>query len=161
MTTIAKNGNEILLEENALSELLVNLNGLLADYHIYYQNLRGLHWNIKGKFFFGLHERFEELYTEAAGAIDELAERILTLGGQPLHTLKDYVQHAKLPVAKNVEDAETSIHVVLDNSRYLLTRFREILQLAQDNQDEGTVAMMGEYIAGTEKRIWMFSSVLK
>lgn len=161
MTTYAKNGNEILLEENALPELLVNLNGLLADYHIYYQNLRGLHWNIKGRFFFGLHDKFEELYTEAAGVIDELAERILTLGGQPLHTLKDYVQHAKMPVAKNVDDEKASIQVVLDNSRYLLIQFREILQLAQENHDEGTVAMMGEYIAGTEKRIWMFSSVLK
>ena len=71
-------------------KLIIELNQLLSDFHIYYQNTRGFHWNIKGKRFFELHVKFEELYTEALTSIDEIAERILTIGGTPLHAFDDY-----------------------------------------------------------------------
>ena len=78
------------------SKLVERLNRLLADYQIFYQNLRGLHWNVKGPQFFMLHEKYEELYNEAAETVDEVAERILMIGGQPLHTFTDYLKTAEL-----------------------------------------------------------------
>ena len=85
------------------SEELVNeLNGLLSNYQIYYQNLRGLHWNIRGKRFFDLHIKFEELYNDSQIKIDLIAERVLTLGGVPLHTFSDYIANSKLKVGKNI-----------------------------------------------------------
>ena len=85
------------------------LNVLLANYQTYYQNLRGVHWNIKGKRFFELHVKFEELYTTAQEQVDEIAERILTLGGVPFHTLESYVKHASVPVGENIFDDEKTV----------------------------------------------------
>jgi starvation-inducible DNA-binding protein len=79
--------NLIGIDKEKATELSQKLNQLLADYQLFYQNLRGLHWNIKGKEFFELHLKFEEYYNDAVVKVDEIAERILTLGGEPLHTL--------------------------------------------------------------------------
>ena len=83
--------NLVGIDQNKAKELASMLNQLLADYQLFYQNLRGFHWNIKGKEFFELHLKFEEFYDDAVIKIDEIAERILTLEGEPLHTFSDYV----------------------------------------------------------------------
>jgi starvation-inducible DNA-binding protein len=139
-------------------ELVEKLNKLLADYQIYYQNLRGLHWNVKGAQFFMLHEKYEELYDEAAEVIDEVAERILMIGGKPLHSFGDYLKTAELKEAGYITEGKKGIEVVLENSRYLLKSFNEILEMADG--DEGTVAMMSDLIGTTEKRIWMLEACL-
>ncbi len=90
------NSNMIGMEESVAFGISEKLNVLLADYQVYYQNLRGFHWNIQGNRFFSLHEKFEELYLSTAEVIDEIAERILTLGHVPLHTFNDYVATAHL-----------------------------------------------------------------
>lgn len=140
------------------SKLVERLNRLLADYQIFYQNLRGLHWNVKGPQFFMLHEKYEELYNEAAETVDEVAERILMIGGQPLHTFTDYLKTAELKESGNISDGKIGVEVVLENSRYLLKSFNEIMELADG--DEGTSAMMSDLIGAAEKRIWMFESTL-
>jgi len=117
-----------------------------------------LHWNVKGKQFFMLHEKYEELYNEAAEVIDELAERILMIGGQPLHTFADYLKTAELKEAAFISEGKKGVEVVLENNRYLLKSFNEILELADG--DEGTSALMGDLIDAAEKRIWMFESTL-
>jgi starvation-inducible DNA-binding protein len=136
------------------------LNKLLADYQIYYQNLRGLHWNIKGNMFFALHNKFEEYYDEASEAIDEIAERILMLEGQPLHTFGDYLKTATLKEVVSVSNGKVAVESVLQNNDFLLESFKEILIVASENGDEGTASMMSEWIGGTEKRIWMLKSFL-
>ena len=85
--------NLIGLDKAKAYELSGMLNQLLADYQVFYQNLRGLHWNIKGKEFFELHLKFEEFYDDAVIKIDEIAERILTLESEPLHTFSDYIKY--------------------------------------------------------------------
>ena len=90
------------LDENKINELALDLNELLANFQIYYQNLRGLHWNIKGRSFFELHVKFEELYTDAQEKVDLIAERILTLQGMPLHTFEDYQMLATVLVGRNI-----------------------------------------------------------
>ena len=87
------------------SEIIVaELNILLANFQVYYQNLRGLHWNIRGKRFFDLHVKFEELYNDSQLKIDLIAERVLTLDGTPLHTFEDYLKYNKLEVGKNIQN---------------------------------------------------------
>ncbi len=75
--------NAIGLEIEESKVLVEKLNELLANYQIYYQNLRNFHWNVSGPNFFELHAKFEELYTAANLGVDETAERILTLGSRP------------------------------------------------------------------------------
>ena len=136
------------------------LNRLLADYQIFYQNLRGLHWNVKGQMFFALHEKFEEYYNGAAEVVDEIAERILMLGGQPLHTFGDYLETATLEQVKNVSEGKAAVESVLHADLFFLDSFKEILETASENNDEGTSALMSNWISETEKRIWMLESFL-
>ena len=92
--------NSIGINTEKATELSYELNDLLANYQLIYQNLRGLHWNIKGKEFFELHVKFEEFYDDAVIKIDEIAERILTLEGHPLHTFSDYLETAEIKEKK-------------------------------------------------------------
>ena len=139
-------------------ELAQKLNSLLADYQIYYQNLRGLHWNVKGPQFFSLHEKYEELYNETAEVVDEIAERILMVEGQPLHTFADYLKTAELKEAGTIADGRKGVDVVLENSRLLLKKLYDALETAEG--DEGTAALLSDLIGVTEKRIWMLKSWL-
>ena len=136
------------------------LNVLLANYQTYYQNLRGVHWNIKGKRFFELHVKFEELYTTAQEQVDEIAERILTLGGVPFHTLESYVKHASVPVGENIFDDEKTVRLVIDTIIALLPLEREILDFSDEINDEGTNSLMSDFISGQEKNVWMLKAYL-
>ena len=98
--------NSIGLDSDKAAALAKQLNVLLANFQIYYQNLRGIHWNIKGKAFFDLHVKFEELYNDANLKVDEIAERVLTLGATPLHTFEDYISKARVPVGKDISKDE-------------------------------------------------------
>lgn len=137
-----------------------SLNTLLASFQIYYQSLRGLHWNIRGKRFFDLHVKFEELYNNAQLRIDGIAERVLTLGGIPLHTFEDYMQFNKLVVGKNISEDEKAVELIIDSLSKLLIIEREILETASSINDEGTTSMMSDLIVEQEKDIWMMKAFL-
>lgn len=148
--------------DKAKSKILADgLNNLLADYMMFYQNTRGLHWNIKGEKFFELHLKFEELYTNLLLKVDEVAERILTLDAIPLHTFDDYKNTAKIKSIKNVSDGKEGIQTILEAFETLIVKQRELLNLSADARDEGTNALMSDYIREQEKLVWMYSSFLK
>ncbi len=148
------------LNKEKVEELNVNLNELLANFQVYYQNLRGLHWNIKGKSFFELHVKFEELYTDSQEKIDMIAERILTLEGNPLHTFSDYTAIAKVPVGKNISNDIKSVELVVNSLSELIEIERSILNQSDEANDEGTNSMMSDFISEQEKTIWMLKSWL-
>jgi starvation-inducible DNA-binding protein len=153
--------NQIGLDKAKSKALAEGLNRLLADYMIFYQNTRGLHWNIKGDKFFELHLKFEELYTNLLLKVDEVAERILTLGATPLHSFDDYRNTAKIKSVKNVSDGKKGVRAILDAFEILIVRQRELLNLSADAGDEGTNALMSDYIREQEKSVWMYSSFLQ
>jgi len=157
---MASNLNKIGLDKKASSNLSDKLNELLANYQIFYMNARGFHWNIKGEKFFELHIKFEELYNDSLVKIDEIAERILTLGFTPLHTYSDYLEIAKIKAAKNVSAGNTAIQEILNGYEVLLPLERELLEMSGDSNDEGTNALMSDYIREQEKLIWMYSAYL-
>ncbi|NLP57006.1 Dps family protein [Lutibacter sp. B1] len=148
------------LDKNKTEDLVVGLNSLLANFQVYYQNLRGLHWNIKGKKFFELHAKFEEFYTDSQEKIDLIAERILTLGGTPLHTFTDYIEHSKVPVGKNIRNDVESMKLVVNSLSELLKIERVLLDESDEANDEGTNAMMSDFISEQEKTIWMLNAWL-
>lgn len=144
------------------SELIVKeLNILLSNFQVYYQNLRGIHWNIKGKRFFDLHVKFEELYTDSQIKIDLIAERVLTVGGTPLHTFEDYIKNNQLVVGKNISNDEKAVNLIVTSLSHLLKIEREILNKSSEINDEGTNAMMSDFIAEQEKTIWMMQAWLE
>lgn len=140
--------------------LIIELNQLLSDFHIYYQNVRGFHWNIKGPRFFDLHAKFEELYTEALTNIDEIAERILTIGGEPLHTFEDYERVSNIKVYKNVSDDSETVKGVRDSLAGLMAQERKVKELAAEIDDQETEDMMIGLINVQQKTDWMFRSWL-
>lgn len=152
--------NQIGLDKSASKALSEKLNQLLANYQIFYMNARGFHWNIKGEKFFELHLKFEELYNDSLIKIDEIAERILTLGFTPLHTYGDYMGLSKIKEAKNISNGVEAVAQILKGYEVLLPLERELLEMSGDSNDEGTNALMSDYIREQEKLIWMYTAYL-
>ena len=123
-------------------------------------NARGFHWNIKGDKFFELHAKFEELYNDALIKIDEIAERILTLGYSPVHSFTDYNSISKIKEIKDVSDGNTAVDSIINGFRIILEAERVILELSENAKDEGTNSLMSDYIPQQEKLVWMYSSYL-
>ncbi|CAI8161005.1 MAG: DNA protection during starvation protein [Bacteroidota bacterium] len=155
-----KTYNNIGLDKQKCEELAHSLNDLLANYTVFYQNLRGFHWNIQGDKFFELHEKFEELYNDFFVKIDEVAERILTLGHAPQHRGSDYLEIAQIIESNEVSNGTKAIEEILDGFTILLSKARHILNLSGETDDEGTNAQMSDYIREQEKLVWMYSAYL-
>jgi starvation-inducible DNA-binding protein len=153
--------NHIGLDPKKAQQLSEKLNVLLADYSIFYQNTRGFHWNIKGEKFFELHVKFEELYNDLLLKVDEVAERILTLGSTPEHTYSAYAELASIKESPKVSDGTKAVQHILDSFKELIVLQREILDLSSKADDEGTNALMSDYIREQEKLVWMYTAFLK
>ena len=154
------NKNAIGLDSNKAKKLSEKLNELLANYSIFYQNTRGYHWNIKGEKFFELHLKFEELYNDLLLKIDEVAERILTLGHTPKHNYIDYRSISKIKESGQVSDGIIAVEDILNSLQTTIILQRELLNIASDAEDEGTNALMSDYIGEQEKLVWMYSSFM-
>jgi starvation-inducible DNA-binding protein len=154
------NINAIGLDSDKAKHLAEKLNELLANYSIFYQNTRGYHWNIKGEKFFELHLKFEELYNDLLLKIDEIAERILTLGHTPKHNYADYRATSKIKESIFVSDGLKAVEDILASFQTIIILQRELLTIASDADDEGTNALMSDYIRLQEKSVWMYSSFM-
>lgn len=156
-----KNKNQIGLDAAGSEKLAKGLNNLLANYQLFYINARGFHWNITGSKFFELHLKFEELYNDALLKVDEIAERVLTLGHTPLHTFTDYTKVSAIKEEKNISDGTKAVKVVVKSFQTLIEIERGLLDLSAKVNDEGTNALMSDYIREQEKLVWMYTSFLK
>lgn len=154
------NTNRIGLEKDKAKELAEQLNVLLANYSVFYQNTRGYHWNIKGEKFFELHLKFEELYNDLLLKIDEVAERILTLGHTPEHRNSQYTHFSRIKESDKVSDGLMAVDQILEAFKTIILLQREVLSLSAEAHDEGTNALMSDYIRTQEKLVWMYSSFL-
>lgn len=143
------------LDASGVNNVVVSLQQLLADYQVFYTNLRGFHWNIKGHGFFILHSKFEEMYDDAAEKVDELAERILTLGGVPKNKFSDYLKVATVKEVEGISSGEEALKNILETYSYFIGEERNILSIASQAGDEATVALMSDYLKEQEKTVWM------
>jgi starvation-inducible DNA-binding protein len=156
-----ENLNSIGLDTTKSAELAGKLDELLANYSIFYQNTRGYHWNIQGEKFFELHVKFEELYNELLIKIDEVAERILTLGHSPNHKYSYYKTISSIQESNEVSDGQQAVSNILSSFKTIITLQRTLLELSADAGDEGTNALMSDYVRAQEKSVWMYSAYLK
>lgn len=152
--------NAIGIETEQAKALSAELNDLLANYQLFYMNVRGYHWNIKGRDFFELHVKFEELYTDLLTKIDEVAERILTLGEEPAHTYSTYLDKTEIKEQARVTDGVQAISQILEAYKIVIAKQRAILNQAAEANDEGTSALMGDYIREQEKSVWMYTAYM-
>ncbi|WP_404341854.1 Dps family protein [Pseudoalteromonas mariniglutinosa] len=152
--------NAIGLNSAKSEDIVASLNTLLSCYQIQYMNARGFHWNIKGRNFFELHIKFEEIYNLLLEKVDEIAERILTLDGAPVHAFSHYLEISKIKEAQNISDGITAVENLLAGYSTLIQMQRDILIQAGNANDEGTAALMSDYIKEQEKLVWMLKSYL-
>jgi starvation-inducible DNA-binding protein len=92
--------------------------------------------------------------------VDLIAERVLTLGGVPLHTFQEYMDSAAVPVGKNITKDEEAIRLIVNSLTVLLVLERKILTLSDEANDEGTNSMMSDFITEQEKTVWMMKAWL-
>ncbi|WP_028552672.1 Dps family protein [Paenibacillus sp. UNC451MF] len=136
------------------------LNRQIANWTVLHIKLHNFHWYVKGHQFFTLHTKFEELYTEAALHIDVLAERLLSLGGNPVATLKGSLQLASVHDADGGENAEQMVEKLVNDFRTLIEELKAGMKAAAEQQDETTGDLLLGIHAGLEKHVWMLNSFL-
>jgi starvation-inducible DNA-binding protein len=150
---------EISLNEKEVKPIVDLLNDYLANYHVHYQKLRGCHWNIKGQNFFTLHVKFEELYTEAQTTIDEIAERVLTLGKPPHSRFEDYVRESTIKEIDTIGMKDLDmVDAILDDMSQLIAMERDLLLATDAADDDGTNDMVNRFMQFKEKTTWMLRS---
>src|SRR5690554_4061158 len=139
-----------------MEKLLTMLNKEVANFGVLYTKLHNYHWFVKGNQFYRLHEVFEELYDEVTEHFDEVAERILMLGGKPVATLKEFLEIATIKEATGNETNTEMVQAVINDFELLIKEFTEIMEIA----DEVTVDLLLGIQASLEKHIWMLKTTL-
>ncbi|MDY9918250.1 MAG: Dps family protein [Proteiniphilum sp.] len=148
------------LDPKSTEKTVDGLQKLLASLQVYYTNLRGYHWNVKGIEFFGAHAKYEEYYDDTAEKVDEVAERILMLSGTPAHNFSEYLKVSAIKETGVATKSKEIVKEILDSLKVLIALEREILENASEGSDEGTVALMSDYISEQEKTVWMLTAYL-
>jgi starvation-inducible DNA-binding protein len=140
-------------------KLMELLNKNLANLQLFYVKLHNYHWNVKGMNFKPVHEMTEAYYDYFAEQYDEVAERIVQLGGKPLATLNDYLKNASLKKeSKKTFDVKYVLGSVLSDFKLLNDDFKEIAKVAGENGDVPSSNIADENVAWLEKQIWMIKA---
>lgn len=143
------------LNDAKVANVISALNQLLADFQVHYTNLRGFHWDIKGHGFFVLHGKFEDMYNDAAEKVDEIAERLLMLGGTPENKFSEYLKVAKVKEVSGISCGSEAVDHILDTYKYLIGAERKLIDLANEAHDDTTADLMTGYLKEQEKMVWM------
>ena len=143
-----------------MENIVKDLNTFLSNLNVFYRKLQNYHWNIIGKDFFVIHGKLEEYYDEINEQIDEIAEHILMLNGEPLGTMKDYLENTSIQEAKNekVKDDEVFGTIIKDYG-LLLQNVTNIKKEADENSDYLTSSLMDDYISDYTKILWMLKQM--
>ena len=152
--------NKIINNIDNADQLADMLNDLLANYQVFFTNVRGFHWNIKGEKFFELHAKFEELYDDLNMKIDEIAERILTLGFEPEFSFSNYLEKSEIFEAAESKNGTKNVESIVNSFAILIKKQRVILNASDESRDEGTNSLMSDYIREQEKLSWMYNAYL-
>lgn len=149
------------IEKSARKEIADGLSRLLADTYTLYLMTHNFHWNVTGPFFRDLHLMFEEQYTELAGAVDLLAERIRTLGFPAPGTYKAYAKLSSIQEHDDVPAAEEMVRLLVEGNEAVVRTARSVLPAAQEVHDESTVTLVADRMVIHEKTAWMLRSSLE
>lgn len=136
------------------------LNKQLANWNVLYVKLHNFHWYVKGEQFFTLHAKFEEYYGEAATYLDELAERILTLQGAPLATMKEYLAASSIQEASGKENAKQMVQQIVADFQTVIQENKGAMKVAEEADDEATSDMLLGINEALEKHVWMLNAFL-
>ncbi|MFC5408490.1 Dps family protein [Larkinella bovis] len=149
------------LDQDTLKQVNELLNALLADQHVLYIKTRKYHWNVAGPNFLEYHEFFEKQYKQLEAAIDEVAERIRTLGGRPVSTMEDFIKLTSLKEDKSAEvKTDDMFKRLLDDHEQSIRELREDVEKCEELGDAGTADFLTALMEAHEKMAWMLRKYL-
>ncbi len=143
-----------------MSKLHDEMNVQLSNWAVLYVKLHHFHWYVKGPHFPTLHAKFEELYDLAAEKLDELAERILTIGGRPLSTMKEYLDKATLQEASKGGSEDNMLQQAVQDLQALVAGLQSTAKLAEEAGDDATTDLFVGQIGELQKQLWQLSATL-
>lgn len=141
-------------------ELIDELNVQVSTWSVMYAKLHNYHWYIKGPHFFTLHAKFEELYNEATLHMDEIAERVLTLGGDPVASLKEHLEMSVVKEATGKEKEDDMVKNVVDDFGEIMKSLKKGMELAAKDGDDMTEDLLNATYQSIEKHQWMLNAFL-
>lgn len=151
---------DIGIKQQDRADIAEGLKKLLADSYTLYLQTHNFHWNVTGPQFRELHLMFEEHYTELADAVDEIAERIRTLGVAAPGTYKSFAELSSIEEVEGVPEAGNMVEILKDGHEKVVKSCRAVLQTAQDADDESTAALVSDRMRVHEKTAWMLRAMV-
>lgn len=144
-----------------MANITDKLNIHLADWNLLYTKLHHYHWYVTGPHFLALHAKFEELYDFAADALDEVAERILAIGGKPISSLKQYLDQTMLTEASAESTDTEMLQAVINDFRKLADSLKQTAKLADESGDSVTTDFLNGHVEKLQKQIWILTATAK
>jgi starvation-inducible DNA-binding protein len=144
-----------------MNQVIAHLNQQLANCNVLYVKVQNYHWNVSGEHFFELHAKFQELYEQLPPVIDEIAERILTIGGVPAGTMEEFIDLATISEANKGETAEQMVKQLERDYHQLAQELKQGIQISESNHDPSTADLYTGLASSFEKTVWMLRSYLK
>ena len=136
------------------------INKQIANWSVMFIKLHNYHWYVTGEQFFTLHAKFEEFYNEAGLHVDELAERLLAIGGNPVATMKECLELSSVREASGSEAASEMVQSIINDFSIIIGELKEGMSLAGELDDETTGDMLLAIHSGLEKHVWMLTAFL-
>jgi starvation-inducible DNA-binding protein len=151
---------DIGISEGSRQEIAQGLKKLLADSYTLYLQTHNFHWNVTGPQFRELHLMFEEHYTELAVAVDDIAERIRTLGFAAPGTYRAFAELSSVKEIDGVPEAKEMVTILMQAHETVVRTSREVLKIAQEADDESSASLIGDRMRVHEKTAWMLRATL-
>lgn len=159
MSTIQTRNNTFANNATALP-LQEVLNRQIAGWSVLYTKLHNFHWYVQGPHFFTLHAKFEELYNLATANMDEVAERLLAIGGRPVATMTEQLRLSPIEEAQGQLSAERMVESVVADLRTMVEVTRQGIHEAGEAEDNATEDMLIGFTAALDKEVWMLNAFL-
>lgn len=141
-------------------DIVASMELFLSDLHVHYHNLRNFHWTVTGPQFYELHQKFEDLYRSINDLIDDVAERLLALNYSPVVSTAEIINRANIEEQNIRLPSAEMVKIVIDQQLVLIDDVKQILKLAEANEDKGTDDLLSPLIKDLEKENWMLKSYL-
>ena len=152
---------DIGIDKDQRKSIADGLSRLLADEYTLYLKTHNFHWNVTGPMFNTLHLMFETHYTEAAMAVDLVAERIRALGFPAPGTYKQYASLSSISETEGVPEAMEMVRLLVKGHEACAKTARSVFPLADAANDEPTADLLTQRLQVHEKTAWMLRSLLE
>lgn len=149
------------INQDDRAKIADGLSRLLADTYTLYLKTHNFHWNVTGQMFNTLHQMFETQYTELAIAVDEIAERIRTLGFPAPGTYKEYARLSSIKENEGVPSAEEMVQLLVEGQEAVARTARSVFPSVEKASDEPTADLLTQRMQVHEKTAWMLRSLLE